>query len=230
MVLAEIMFPAATGTLVILASLVGGRVYIVSGNRAIMWLSIGLLFVGVQSLLEGYVNYLIDTTEGFYGSREHYFIDAIRGVFIILWASAQALVLIEMSGASEQRWILSLPIVILIAGSTSTFTINLLSGIEDPAHLLLISSIARVVGILIPMAFILGIFMINAIARPTGSRGALIIGVAFLLHAITLPFYSVAKGAGVATLGLWYAIGGIIPAFGTVYGFYQLVKEQEAVE
>lgn len=222
---AEILFPAATGAVVVVASAVGYRIYRVSGNTAVLWLSIGLVFVAVQSFLEAYINYRIDVIEGFYGSREHFALDALRGFFIVLWAFAQVLILSEMAGI-EARWIYyGFPLLILVAGTVFTVAVNLIAEVPDPRNKLLVSSIGRVLGILVPVSLLLGSYIYYAIARPTGSRGATILAAAFLLHAVTLPFYSVAKSLGVATLGLWYALGGIIPAAAALYGFRALAAE-----
>lgn len=225
----ETMFPGITGILLLIASGIGFRIYKESENLAIMWLSLGLIFVAIQSLMEAYINYLIDTVAGFYGSQRHFLLDAIRGVFIVLWAAMQALVLMEMTGITEKWVYFTFPLLITIAGVVYTFSVNLYSGIEDVQHRILISSIGRVLGILIPMALILGTYMIVGLAQPVGSRGALLIGIGFLLHGITLPFYSFAKEAGVFTLGLWYALGGVIPAALALYGFMVLVREQAGV-
>ncbi len=222
---AEVIYPAFTGVFTLAASLVAYRIYREGGNPAILWLSMGLFFVSIQSFMESYINYLIDSNEAFYGSRTHYILDAVRGVFIILWASMQALILVEIGGV-ESRWIYyGFPLMLFIAGTVFTLDVNMLSGIEDPAHRLLVSSIGRVMGILVPISLLLGAFMGLAIARPTGSRGAAIIGAAFIVHALTLPFYPIAKGMGVFALGAWYAIGGLIPALMAVYGFYVLGQE-----
>jgi len=224
----EVAFPGITGVLLVMAGAVGLRIYRESGNHAILWLSLGLLFVAVQSLMESYVNYKVLTLEGFYGSDEYYLLDAIRGMFIVLWASAQALVLMEMTGTTE-RWVYyTFPLLIFISGTIYTFAVNIVSDIDNPANRILVSSIGRVMGILIPMALILGSYMIVGLAQPVGSRGALLIGIAFILHGITLPFYSLAKEAGVLTLGMWYAMGGVIPAALAVYGFIVLTREQSA--
>lgn len=222
---AEILFPAATGVVVVLASMVGYRIYRVSGNTAVLWLSVGLVFVAIQSFLEAYINYRIDAIDGFYGSREHFALDALRGFFIVLWAFAQTLILAEMSGV-ETRWIYyGFPMLILVAGTVFTVAANLIAEAPDPSNKLLVSSVGRVLGILVPVSLLLGSYIYSAIARPTGSRGATILAAAFLLHAVTLPFYSIAKSLGVATLGLWYALGGIIPAAAALYGFRALAAE-----
>ena len=221
----EVLYPAATGIIVLLASAIGVRIYRMSGNRAVLWLSGGLASVAVQAFLETYINYNIIVDEGFYGSRTHYLLDAVRGSFIILWAFAQTLILVEMA-AVQSRWVYyGLPLLILVAGTVFTFDVNMLGVMEDPANKLLVSSVGRVLGILVPTSILLGIFMILEVARPVGSRGAFILGLAFIIHALTLPLYSVAKAQGPVTLGLWYAVGGVIPALMALYGFYTLGKE-----
>ncbi|MCE4610533.1 MAG: hypothetical protein F7B17_01005 [Desulfurococcales archaeon] len=221
----EVVYPSATGVILLASSAIGFRIYRVSGNLAVFWLALGLVFVAAQSFMEAYINYRIDVVEGFYGSRQHYMLDAFRGVLIVLWAFAQALILVDLAGVRE-RWVYyGLPAVILISGTVYTFAVNLGADIGDPANKILVSSVGRVLGILVPVSLLLGVFIILSIARPTGSRGALVIGVAFILHAVTLPLYSVAKSLGPVTLGLWYAFGGIIPALAALYGFWQLARE-----
>ncbi len=222
----EIIYPIATGLIILVASTFGIRIYQHSGNRAVAWLAVGLIFVAIQSFMEGFINWRIDVKAAFYGSKEHYILDAIRGIFIILWATAQLLMILELAGI-EDKWVYwGVPALITAAGTVFTIDINILSKIPEPSHLLLVSSIGRVLGILIPTSLLLGFYMLVNIARPTGSLGALTISLAFLLHAFTLPTYSIAKGMGPATLGLWYAIGGVIPAFMATLGFHWMAKER----
>ncbi len=225
---AEVAYPALTGLILVPASLIGLRIYRSSGNVAVLWLSVGLAFVAVQAFLEAFINYRIDTVEGFYGSRAHYALDAIRGIFIVLWAFAQALILVDMAGVQSRMVYYGLPAIVFLSGTVYTLAVNLGADISDPSNKLLISSVGRVMGILVPTSLLLGVFIIVSIARPTGSRGAMIIGLAFLLHAFTLPLYPVAKGLGPVTLGLWYAVGGVIPALAALYGFRTLAREAAA--
>jgi hypothetical protein len=225
---AEVAYPGLTGLILLPAVAIGYRLYRVSGNVAVLWLSLGLLFVAVQAFMEAYINYLIDTRPGFYGSREHFALDALRGFFIVLWAFAQALILAEMSGVQSRWAYYGLPALILVSGTVYTFAVNLGAEVPDASNKLLISSVGRVLGILVPISLLLGSFIIMAVARPTGSRGAWIIGSAFILHALTLPLYPVAKGIGPVTLGLWYAFGGVIPALAALYGFRELAREAQA--
>ncbi len=221
----EALFPAVTGVILVAAAGLGYRIYRVSGNTAVLWLAIGLLFVAVQSFLEAYIEFRALGEEGFFGSREHFALDAVRGFFIVLWAFAQVLILMEMAGVAAAWVYYGLPLLVLIAGTVFTVAVNFVADIPDAENRLLVSSIGRVLGILVPVSLLLGAFIIFSLARPTGSRGAAIIGAAFILHAITLPLYSVAKGLGPATLGLWYAFGGVIPALAALYGFRELARE-----
>ncbi len=222
----EAIYPWATGVILLIGSAYGFRLYRVSGNPAVFWLALGLVFVALEAFSEGYLNYLLVTKPEVLGTQQFYTMDAVRGIFIVLWAMAQAAMMLSVAGVQD-RWIgLGLPLIILIAGTVFTVTVNLYSGIADPHQRLLVSSVGRVAGILIPMSMLLGIYMILAIARPTGSRGAALLGVAFILHALTLPAYSPAKASGPIALGLWYAIGGIIPAFIALWGFRVMFQEQ----
>lgn len=230
MVQVEVLFPAATGLILVAASGLGYRIYRVSGNTAVLWLAVGLLFVAVQSFLEAFIEFRIFSVEGFYGSREHLALDAVRGFFIVLWAFAQVLILLEMAGIAVGWVYYGLPLLVLVAGTVFTVAVNFVADIPDADNRLLVSSIGRVLGILVPVSLLLGAFIIAALARPTGSRGAMVIGAAFLLHAFTLPLYSLAKGLGPATLGLWYAFGGVVPALAALYGFRQLAQEAAAGE
>jgi hypothetical protein len=159
----------------------------------------------------------------------YYLLDAIRGTFIVLWAMAQAGVLLAMAGVTD-KWIsIGVPLAFFIAGEVYTLVVNLFSRIADPDHRLFVSSAGRVLGVLVPISILLGIYLIIAVARPTGSRGAAIIGIAFILHAVTLPAYSIAKALGPLALGLWYAFGGLIPAALALWGFRTMFKEQAEV-
>lgn len=225
MVQVEALFPAVTGLILLAAAGLGYRIYSVSGNTAVLWLALGLLFVAVQSFLEAFIEFRALGEEGFFGSETHFTLDAVRGFFIVLWAFAQVLILMELAGVAAGWVYYGLPLLVLVAGTVFTVAVNFVADIPDAANRLLVSSIGRVLGILVPVSLLLGAFFIAALARPTGSRGAMIIGAAFLLHAFTLPLYSVAKGLGPATLGLWYAVGGVIPALAAVYGFRELARE-----
>ena len=222
----EAVYPWATGVILLIASGYGFRLYRMSGNPAVFWLATGLIFVALETFSDGYLAYQLDVNPAFLGTMPFYAQDAVRGIFIVLWAMAQAAMLLAIAGVQD-RWIaLGLPVVILVAGTVYTLTVNLYSGIPDPHHRLLVSSVGRVLGILVPTSILLGVYMLAAIARPTGSRGAALLGIAFLLHAFTLPAYSPAKAAGPVALGLWYAIGGIIPAFVALWGFRVMLQEQ----
>ncbi len=222
----EVVYPVATGVILVLASAYALKLYQVSGNAAVLWLGLGLLFVALQVFMDGYLAYLVASSPAIKGTTYYYFLDAVRGTFIVLWAMAQSGMMLSMAGVQD-RWVyLGLPLVILVAGVVYTFTINMLSGIPEPDHRIKISSIGRVMGLLIPVALLLGIYMLAAVARPTGSRGAAFVGIAFIVHALTLPAYPFAKAAGPAALGLWYGLGGVVPSFLALWGFRLMLREQ----
>ncbi len=220
----EVIYPAATGVILIAASAYAARLYRASGNVAVLWLSLGLFFVALESFAEAYIASVEELKH--INPMQYYFLDFIRGTFIVLWAMAQAGVLLAMAGVTDKWIAIGMPVAFFIAGEVYTLVVNMFSGIPSPDHRILISSIARVLGVLVPISLLLGIYLIIAVARPTGSKGAAIIGTAFILHAVTLPTYSFAKATGVWALGLWYAVGGLIPAALALWGFRVMFREQ----
>ncbi|MCE4603883.1 MAG: hypothetical protein F7B20_02815 [Aeropyrum sp.] len=228
-IIEAIGLPAITGLILLPASYYGYRTYKSVGNTAVLALAVGLLFVSIQTFMEALINYLIISNPEFYGSNTHYILDAFRGTAIVVWSAAMASIFVETLGV-ETKWLrIGFPGIVFISGTVFTFSVNLLSGIEVPSQRLLISSIGRVLGQLVPLALMLGAYFVREIALPTGSRAASIIGLVFLLHGITLPLYSLAKSFGIFTLALWYAAGGIIPAVAAAYGFRLLYQEQAEV-
>ncbi|BAN90325.1 hypothetical protein [Aeropyrum camini] len=223
-------FPLATAAATLAASFYAYTAYRNSGSTAALALSAGLFAVFIQAVLESVINVMVLRSPAFYGSSTHYALDAVRGIAIVFWSAAMASVLIETIGV-ESRWIrLGLPGIVFVSGTVYTLAVNLLSGIEPPSHRLLVSSIGRVLGQLVPLALLAGAYFTRELALPTGSRAAMLIGLAFIMHGFTLPLYSVAKSLGMVTLGLWYAVGGIMPALLAAYGFRLLTEEQrEAV-
>lgn len=223
-------FPAITGVILLGASYYGYHIYRSVGSPVVLALAAGLFSVSIQTFLEAFINYRIVSSPEFYGSQAHYLLDAVRGFAIVFWSGAMASILIETIGV-ESKWVrFGLPGIIIFSGVVFTIAVNMLSGIEPPSQRILISSIGRVIGQLVPLALLVGAYFLREIALPTGSRAASIIGLALILHGVTLPLYSLAKSFGVVTLGLWYAAGGIIPAVAAAYGFRLLYQEQaEAV-
>ena len=224
----EVAFPLATGFILLAASAYAAMLYRASGNVAVLWLSMGLVFVALETFTEAYIAHAVATNPAIKFRPEYYFLDAVRGTFIVLWAMAEAGVLLAMAGVQDKWIALGMPVAYFVAGEVYTLVVNLFSKIPDPDHRILVSSAGRVLGVLVPISLLLGIYLILAIARPTGSRGAAAIGTAFILHAVTLPAYSFAKAMGPAALGLWYAVGGIIPAFLALWGFRLMFREQAA--
>ncbi len=235
----EVIFPYATGAYLLLASLVAFILYKRSGFKPMLIFFIGILAVAIESFLDGYeASRLYALAGGEWDALEQsasgslrsmLLLDAVRGVFILIWAAAEVLFTAELIGTEKKLWKLYAPAAIIVVGSILTFLINF-SGIEPLSKRILISSAVRVVPILIPVPLIAGTLILAKLWRPTGSRSLLLIGMGFIIHGATLPFYTPAKAAGTLLLGLWYAFGGLIPVTALLLGLYLAVKEAQAAQ
>jgi hypothetical protein len=226
------LFLTGTGGLLIVAAAIGFYVYSRSRFTALFSLSLGLLFVGLQSILDGYINDILITSYG--GSWDNVpqsdlgrllALDTVRASFIVAWAGAEASVLIELLGVRDPRIRLGIPAGIWALGTFQSFAMNMLSGVEPVSQRIELSSIVRVYGFLVVIPLIVGFYIIDRMWRETGSRGLLYIGLAFLLHGVSVSLYSFLKGASPATLGIWYIVGGIVPSLVALYGMILLARE-----
>ena len=231
----QITFPHATAGILFVASAFVYYVYTRIGNKALVWLSLGLVWVGIESILDGFeASKLIEYAGGSWNDlpQEHISymlnLDAVRGFFIVLWAAFEILFTAEILGV-EKRWVKNhLPTSIVVVGIAETLTLNF-SSITPLDKRILLSSAGRVLGILVPVAIITGLYMLK-VYKELGSDSLFFFGLGFVLHGITLPTYSLAKEAGSLTLGLWYTFGGILPAFFAVLGALFLLKEATSIE
>ncbi|MEB3859654.1 MAG: hypothetical protein LRS43_00425, partial [Desulfurococcales archaeon] len=187
------LFLAGTGGLLIVASLVGFYVYSRSRFTALLSLSLGLLFVGIQSILDGYINDVLVTS--FAGSWDNVpgneltrllALDTVRASFIVAWAGAEASVIIELMGVRDPRIRFGVPIGVWALGTFQSFAMNMLSGVEPISQRIELSSIVRVYGFLVVIPLIAGFYIIDRMWRETGSRGLLYIGLAFLIHGVSV--------------------------------------------
>jgi len=227
----EVVFPFATGVLLLAASVFVYGVYRQTGFRGLLYLSLGLLAVAVESFLDGYEAMLLLSVAG--GSWDSVppdklntllLIDAVRGVFIVVWAAMEVLFTAHLAMTENRLVRQVLPAAILVIGTLETFLLNF-SGIEPISKRILISSAGRVLGILVPVALATGIYILWKLWREIRTPSLLAWGLGFTLHGLTLPTYTLAKEAGSTALGLWYLFGGVIPAFLAALGAYLLAKE-----
>lgn len=231
----EISFPYATGIVLIIASAFVYYLYREIGNRALVYLSIGLFMVALESILDGYeASRLLSLANGDWNSlpKSHYtsmlWLDAIRGFFIVLWAMFEVLFTVEILGVEKKSLRVYIPALILIVGFIETVALNF-SGIQPLQKRILVSSAGRVLGILVPVALIAGIYLLK-VYREIRSDSLLFFGLGFFIHGITLPTYSFAKESGALALGAWYTFGGVIPALLAMAGAYKLMSEAKAAE
>jgi len=227
----EVLYPAATGALLIPAAAYIYAVYRGVGFRPLLVLAAGLLFVAAESFLDAYEASLLLR----YGGWDHVpadsvgvllAVDTVRGVLIVLWAAAALAFILYTAGVSE-RYARLAPAIVAVAGSIETVALNY-SGIEPLSRRILISSAVRVLGVLVPVALAGGGYLLARVWRETRSRSVLAWGLAFTVHGLTLPLYPLAKGAGPTALGLWYLLGGVIPAGLAALG--ALLLRREAAE
>jgi len=227
----EVVFPFATGVLLLPAAGFVYTVYRETGFRALLFLSLGLLAVAVQSFLDGYETMLLQSLGG--GSWDNIpgdklktllVIDAVRGILIVVWASMEVLFTAHLALVESRLIRVYLPAAILVAGTLETLYFNF-SDIEPVSKRILISSAGRVLGILVPVALATGAYILWKLWREVRTKSLLAWGLGFILHGVTLPTYTLAKEAGSAALGLWYLFGGVVPAFLAAMGAYLLARE-----
>lgn len=232
---AQITFPYTTAIILFVGSAFVYYVYTRVANRALIWLSLGLFWVGIESVLDGFeASKLIEYAGGSWNDLPQQYLsymlnlDAIRGFFIVLWAAFEVLFTADIL-AVEKKWVkIYLPTAIVVIGIIETIALNF-SSITPLDERILVSSAGRVLGILVPVALITGAYMLK-VYRELGSDSLFFFGIGFVLHGLTLPTYSLAKEAGSLTLGLWYTFGGILPAFFAALGALFLMKETAEVE
>ena len=230
-----VIAPYGTALVLVLASMFSVSVSMVTRFRPLLYLGIGLFAVAIQSALDGYLLQEVDARGGWDSVpgnlRSFYlFLDAVRGFVIVFWAAIEVVVVLDLLGMEGRTGLLArlIPIAIILFGLLYTTAINF-SSIEPLSKRILISSAGRVFIILIPSALAAGIVVLSRLWKPTGNRGFLALGVAFLLHAITLPFYSLAKESGLITFSLWYLIGGVIPGLVALASLYAISEDREAI-
>ncbi len=231
----EIAFPYTTGIVLVIGALFVLYVYTRIGSKALIYLGVGLLMVAMESFLDGFeASKLISFAAGNWNalSRSHYtymlWLDAIRGFFIVLWAMFEVLFTVEILGIERRSLRVYIPALILIVGIIETVALNF-SGIQPLDKRILISSAGRVLGILVPVALIAGIYLLK-VYREIRTNSLLFFGLGFFIHGITLPTYSVMKELGSLALGAWYTFGGIIPSLLAMTGAYYLWQEAKAAE
>ncbi len=232
----QVAFPYATGVILYIASAYVYYVYTKTANRALLVLSLGFIFVGTESVLDGVVQSRLLALAG--GSWDKLppshlhgmlLLDAVRGVFIILWAMAEVLFTVYLAGVENRLYTVYIPALILVAGVAETFALNF-SHITPIDRRILISSAGRVLGILVPVALITGFYILIKLWRPLRSLSLLYFALGFIIHGFTLPAYSIAKEHGAITLGLWYLFGGVVPSLLAAVGAYYLLKEFRLAE
>lgn len=231
----EIAYPYGTFVVLLLASIFVLYVYKKVGHKALLWLGLGLLWVGLESLLDGYeASKLLALAGGSWNNLESSYLnsmlalDAVRGVFIILWAAFEVLFAAEILGVERKSVKVYIPAAIIVVGTIWTIALNF-SHITPLDKRILISSAGRVLGILVPVALITGAYLLK-VYKEIRSTSLLLFGLGFLIHGATLPTYSLAKESGSLALGAWYLLGGIVPALLAAAGAYYLFKESEVVE
>ncbi len=226
------LFLMGTGGLLVIAAGIGLYVYSRSRFTALFSLSIGLFFVGLQSILDGYINDILLSSYG--GSWDNVpredlarllALDTVRASLIVAWAGAEASVIIELMGIRDPRIRFGIPVGVWALGTFQSFIMNMVSDVEPISQRIELSSIVRVYGFLVVIPLLAGFYIIDRMWRETGSRGLLYIGLAFLLHGVSVSLYSFLKGASPAALGLWYIVGGILPSLVALYGMILLARE-----
>ena len=236
--LAEIAFPHATGVVLFAAAALILVVYRRTGVVSLVYLALGFIFVGIESFLDGYEAQLLYEAAGgdwnaLAGTQELskiLMIDTIRGIFIVLWASMEVMFAASLSGSENKAIVYGVPAAIAAIGTIQTIYFNHYSGITPLSDRIYASSAIRVMGILVPVALIVGGYLLASLYRTLQTKSILFYGLGFVIHGLTLPTYTVAKEAGTVALGLWYAFGGVIPALFAVYATILLEKEsKEAV-
>lgn len=235
---AEIVFPYATGGLLIIAVAVILVIWRKLGINALLYLAIGLLFVAIESFLDGYEAGKVLAYGGWNKvpqSSLHALLvlDTVRGIFIVLWAAVEFLFAFLIGGQENKKLVYGIPAIVAIGGTLQTVYFNLYyTGAPDLETRIFVSSAIRVFVFLIPAALFAGGYILYNLYRPLKTKSSLLYGLGFVLHGLTLPTYSAAKEAGPAFLGLWYALGGVVPAFLAALGSYFLYLEskEEIVE
>ncbi len=226
----EIIFPYATGVVLLFAIAVILAIWRRLGVTALLYLALGLLFVAIESFLDGYEATIVlgyggwnsvpaDKVNGLLA------LDAVRGVFIVLWAAVEFLFAFMIGGQENKKLTYGLPALVAVAGTLQTVYFNFYYNAPDLDTRIFTSSAVRVLVFLVPAALFAGAYILYTLYRETGTRSSLLYGLGFLAHGITLPFYSAAKEAGPAFLGLWYALGGVVPALLAALGSYYLIVE-----
>ena len=226
---AEQLFPYATAAFLYLSAVIAYMIYRRTGFEASLILFLGILAVATQSVMDGYISGRLIGWGGWDNVpsaelRFLLFLDGVRGVLIMAWAAAEVLFVLELANRRGTVEYFVAPLSILVGGILWTFMTNF-SGIEPVSTRILLSSAGRVLGILVPVALLVGAYILVKMWRVTRDPASLSMGVGFIIHGVTLPLYTVAKETGALTLGLWYAFGGVIPSALLVLGLYLLTRQ-----
>ncbi len=231
----EIIFPYATAIVLYITVPIILAVWRRIGVSALAALALGFLFVGIESTLDGYEAGLVLSQGGWNSipaSNLGYVlaVDTIRGIFIILWAGMEILFVFMLAGLSDKRVLYGVPALIIVAGIVETVYFNYRNYYPLDERIF-ISSAVRVLIFLVPTALFAGGYLLYSIYLNVGTKSSLLYGLGFLTHGLTLPFYSMMKENPI-TLGIWYALGGVIPALLAAMGTIMLEREvrEEIVE
>ncbi len=227
----QVVFPYLTGLILFVAAVYVYLIYSRTANKALLILAAGFVFVGLESVLDGVTQTrLISLAGGDWDKLPQSSVsgmlalDAVRGVFIVLWAAAEAAFGAYLVGTEKKLYTTYIPLAIIVVGVIETFALNY-SSIEPLHKRILISSAGRVLGLLVPVALIVGFYILFKLWMPLRTASALYYALGFIIHGLTLPTYSFAKEKGALTLGLWYFFGGVIPALLAMVGTYYLYQE-----
>ena len=231
----EIVFPYLTGIVLFLTVAIILYIYKRVGVPALLVLAIGLLSVALESILDGYEASLVLGYGGWNKVPQNALpgllaLDTVRGIFIVIWAGLEILFVFMLGGVERKSVLYGLPSLVIILGTIQTIVFNYRNEPNLETRIF-ISSAVRVLVFLVPAALFAGVYVLYRIYMATGTRSSLLYGIGFITHGLTLPFYSLAKEYGPITLGLWYSLGGVIPALLAAVGSWYLEKEMaEAVE
>ncbi|MCE4625779.1 MAG: hypothetical protein F7C35_07970 [Desulfurococcales archaeon] len=236
----EIAFPYATGAILLIGIAIIAYIYRKLGNPALLVLMIGLFSVAMESFLDGYEAQQLLPYGASWNNvpteRIGYMltIDVIRGIWIIIWAAMEFMFAFMLGGTENKKLLYGLPAAVLIFGTAETVYFDLYYGANtlDLETRIFVSSAIRVLVFLVPAALFAGAYILYNLYRELATKSSLLYGLGFIIHGLTLPFYSISKEHGSITLGLWYALGGVIPALLATLGSYYLMKEatEELIE
>lgn len=220
------IYPLFTGIILFGASFIALGLYADTKVRSNLVLGLGLMFVGVNSLMESVVVLQSMNITGFESTYIFLIEDTVRAVFIMLWAGMEILFALTVT----ERWSMSrrmIPVVVVLTASLiPTFYLNLVCGesIVFGLKAWVLSSYLRVLVFLVPIPLIVGVYLLLKLYRPLKTLGPLLLSTAFIIHGVTLPLYPILKGSEVL-LALWYGFGGIVPGLVATQGIRLISKE-----